>query len=141
MLLFSCLTACKQKLFVSLVVLDFTPLQHLPVGKRSDLDVFKTAALRGDSNVDFEKYASDVTGYISTCVNSIVPTKCCKTYTNQKPWINCEVRSVLRARSTAFLSGDAEDYKKATYNLRRSISKAERLTERYAVSSGQWWGL
>ena len=67
-----------------------------------------------------------VTGYISTCIDNIVPTKCCKTYPNQKPWINCDVRSMLRARSTAFASGDTEGYKKARYDLRRSIREAKR---------------
>ena len=88
--------------------------------------VFKTAALRDDSTVDLEEYASSVTGYISTCVENIVPTKRCRTYPNQKPWINCEVRSMLRARSTAFASGNAEDYKKARYDLRRSMREAKR---------------
>lgn len=33
---------------------------------------------------------------------------------------------MLRARSTAFASGDIEEYKKARYNLRKSIRKAKR---------------
>ncbi|KAI4901159.1 hypothetical protein NFI96_006505 [Prochilodus magdalenae] len=33
---------------------------------------------------------------------------------------------MLRARSTAFLSGNAEDYKRARYDLRRSIRQAKR---------------
>ena len=96
----------------------------------TDWDVFKTAAMREDCTVDLEEYASVDTGYISTCIDIVVPTKCCKTYPNQKPWINCDVRSMLRARSTAFASGDAEGYKKARYDLRRSIREAER---RYRV--------
>ncbi|KAI4883718.1 hypothetical protein NFI96_007205 [Prochilodus magdalenae] len=92
----------------------------------TDWEVFRTAAVGEDCTVDLEDYASGVTSYISTCIETIVPTKRCRTYPNQKPWINCDVRSMLRARSTAFLSGNAEDYKRARYDLRRSIRQAKR---------------
>ena len=68
----------------------------------TDWEVFKTAAMGEDCTVDLEKYASVVTGYINT-------VKCYKTYPNQKPWINCDVRSMLRARSTTFASGASVD--------------------------------
>ena len=51
----------------------------------TDWDVFKTAAMREDCTVDLEEYASVDTGYISTCIDNVVPTKCCKTYPNQNP--------------------------------------------------------
>ncbi|KAI4883889.1 hypothetical protein NFI96_010254 [Prochilodus magdalenae] len=92
----------------------------------TDWEVFRTAAVGEDCTVDLEDYAYGVTSYISTCIETIVPTKRCRTYPNQKPWINCDVRSMLRARSTAFLSGNAEDYKRARYDLRRSIRQAKR---------------
>ena len=79
-----------------------------------------------DCTVDLEEYASSVMGYISTCEVNIVPTKRRRTYPNQKPWINCEVRSMLRAHSAAFASGGAEDYKKARYDLSRSIRDAKK---------------
>lgn len=40
--------------------------------------MFKIAAVRDDFTVDLEEYASVVTGYISTCIANIVPTKCDK---------------------------------------------------------------
>ncbi|KAI4893859.1 hypothetical protein NFI96_005053 [Prochilodus magdalenae] len=86
----------------------------------------QTAAVREDCTVDLDDYASGVTRYISTCIETIVPTKRCRTYPNQKPWINCDVQSMLRARSAAFLSGNAEDNKRARYDLRRSIRQAKR---------------
>ncbi|KAI4881784.1 hypothetical protein NFI96_011481, partial [Prochilodus magdalenae] len=92
----------------------------------TDWEVFRTAAVREDCTVDLGDYASGVTSYINTCIETIVPTKRCRTYRNQKPWINCDVRSMLCARSTAFLSGNAEDYKRARYDLRRSIRQAKR---------------
>ncbi|KAI4899059.1 hypothetical protein NFI96_009056 [Prochilodus magdalenae] len=92
----------------------------------TEWEVFRTAAVREDCTVDLEDYASGVTSYISTCIETIVPTKRCRTYPKQKLWINCNVRSMLHARSTAFLSGNAEDYKRARYDLRRSIRQAKR---------------
>lgn len=62
---------------------------------------------------------------ISTCVDNIFP-KCCKIFSNQTPCMNCEVRFMLHARSTAFTSGDAEAYKKARYDLRISTREAKR---------------
>ncbi|KAI4899983.1 hypothetical protein NFI96_001451 [Prochilodus magdalenae] len=106
-------------------------------------EVFRTAAVREDCTVDLEEYASGVTSYISTCIETIVPTKRCRTYPNQTPWINCDVR--LRARFTAFLSGNAEDYKRTRYDLRRSIRQAKRqyrvkLEGRYtSADSGRMW--
>ncbi|KAI4904828.1 hypothetical protein NFI96_006812 [Prochilodus magdalenae] len=91
-----------------------------------DWEVFRTSAVREDCTVDLEEYASGVTSYISTCIETIVPTKRCRTYPNQKPWINSDVWSMLHARSTAFLSGNAEDYKRARYDLRRSIRQTKR---------------
>ncbi|KAK3514745.1 hypothetical protein QTP70_029693 [Hemibagrus guttatus] len=93
---------------------------------RVQTGVFKTAALREDSTVDLEEYAAAVTGYISTGTENIIPTKHCKIYPNDKPWINCEVRAMLCARSTAFVSGDIGEYKKARYNLCKSIRKVKR---------------
>ena len=93
--------------------------------KSTDWDVFKLCCERG-LYCGQEEYASVVTGYISTYIDNIVTTKCCKTYPNQKPWINCDVRSMLHASSNAFASGDAEGYKKARYDLGRSIREAKR---------------
>ncbi|KAK3572338.1 hypothetical protein QTP86_031122 [Hemibagrus guttatus] len=97
---------------------------------------------REDSTVDLEKYAAAVTGYISTCTENIIPTKHCKIYPNDKPWINCEARAMLRARSTAFVSGDIGEYKKARYNLCKLIRKAKRdyslRLERYYTTADTW---
>lgn len=37
------------------------------------------------------EYAAAVSDYISTCTENIKPTKICKIYPIDKPWINCEV--------------------------------------------------
>ncbi|KAI4875201.1 hypothetical protein NFI96_000083 [Prochilodus magdalenae] len=48
----------------------------------TDWEVFRTAAVREDCTVDLEDYDSGVTSYISTCTETIVPTKRSRTYPN-----------------------------------------------------------
>ena len=52
---------------------------------QTDWDVFKAAATREDSSVSVDDYAEYVTGYISTCVDNIVPTLQVRKFPNQKP--------------------------------------------------------
>ncbi|KAI4883464.1 hypothetical protein NFI96_028490, partial [Prochilodus magdalenae] len=47
-----------------------------------------------------------------------------------KPWLNCEVRAALNARTAAFKSGHTEEYKKARYALRKTIRAAKRKPHR-----------
>ena len=82
--------------------------------------------MREDSTVDLEEYASGVTGYISTCIETVTTTKHYRKYPNQKPWINCDLRAKLRARLSAFVMGTTEDYKKTRYDPRRAIREGKR---------------
>ncbi len=86
--------------------------------------MFKTAALSGDSTVDLEENAAAV--ILAHALRTLFPQNAVKSYPNNKPWISCEVRAMLHACYTAFISGDAEDYKKARYNLSKSIRQAKR---------------
>ncbi len=56
----------------------------------------------------------------------VVPTKTICIYPNQKPWINSNVRSPLSARTSAFKSGNSDNRKQASYDLRKSIKAAKR---------------
>lgn len=47
-------------------------------------------------------------------------------FPNQKPWFNGDIKHKLRKRWEAFKSGDHEEYKKARYELQRSIKAAKR---------------
>uniref|UniRef100_A0A3P9IHF3 SRA1/Sec31 domain-containing protein n=1 Tax=Oryzias latipes TaxID=8090 RepID=A0A3P9IHF3_ORYLA len=47
-------------------------------------------------------------------------------FPKQKPWINSQVSHMLRARSTAFTSGNETEYKPVTYGLRKAITAAKR---------------
>ncbi len=76
---------------------------------------------RAASDDDIEAYSDTVTCFIRKCIEDVVPTIIIRIYPNQKPWINSDVRSALSARTSAFKSGNTDDRKQASYDLRRSI--------------------
>ncbi len=86
-----------------------------------DWDMFRAA-----SDDDIEAYSDTVTCFIRKCIDDVVPTKTIRIYPKQKPWINSDVRSALSARTSAFKSGNTDDRKQASYDLRRSIKAAKR---------------
>ncbi len=86
-----------------------------------DWDMFRAA-----SDDDIEAYSDSVTCFIRKCIDDVVPTKTIRIYPNQKPWINSDVRSALSARTSAFKSGNTDDRKQTSYDLRRSIKAAKR---------------
>ena len=79
-----------------------------------------------DSSGSVDEYADTVTAFIRKCVDDVVPCRQVRVYPNQKPWLNCEVRSALSARSAAFRAGNTEEYKQSNYALRKSIRAAKR---------------
>ncbi len=85
-----------------------------------DWDMFRAA-----SDDDIEAYSDTVTCFIRKCIDDVVPTKTIRIYPNQKPWINSDVRSALSARTSAYKSGNTDDRKQASYDLRRSIKAAK----------------
>ncbi|KAI4881185.1 hypothetical protein NFI96_026235 [Prochilodus magdalenae] len=78
------------------------------------------------AGTDINGYTGSITSYISKCTNYTVPKISVRTFPNQKPWINTEVRAKLRARTTAYNTGDLESYKKARHDLQRTIRLAKR---------------
>ncbi|KAK7888822.1 hypothetical protein WMY93_024382 [Mugilogobius chulae] len=94
--------------------------------ERTEWGVFKTAAIREDLSLDLDEYAVVVSGVYKHLYREYIQTKICKIYPNDKPWMNWEVRSMMRARSAAFESGDSSGYKKARYDVRRSITQAQK---------------
>ncbi len=81
---------------------------------------------RAASDDDIEAYSDSVMCFIKKCIEDVVPTKTIRIYPNQKPWINSDVRSALSARTSAFKSGNTDDRKQASYDLRKSIKAAKR---------------
>ncbi len=86
-----------------------------------DWDMFRAA-----SDDDIEAYSDSVTCFIRKCIEDVVPTKTIRIFPNHKLWINSYVRSALSARTSAFKSGNTDDQKQASFDLRKSIKAAKR---------------
>ncbi len=85
-----------------------------------DWEMFRAA-----SDDDIEVHSDTVTCFIRKCVEDVVPTKTTRFYPNQKPWINSDVRAALSARTSAFKSGNFDNRKQASYNLRKSHQRRQ----------------
>ncbi|KAI4904926.1 hypothetical protein NFI96_004657 [Prochilodus magdalenae] len=79
---------------------------------------------RDAAGIDINEYTDSITSYISKCTHDFVPKINVRTFPNQKPWINTELRAKLRARTTDYNTGDLESYKKDRYDLQRTIRLA-----------------
>ncbi|KAM7003411.1 uncharacterized protein LKV04_004454 [Tautogolabrus adspersus] len=90
----------------------------------TDWSMFASQATYG-SHTDIDTYTSSVLDYINNTIDSVTTWKQITTYPNQKPWMNKEVRLLLKARNTAFSSGDTLAYSASRANLRRGIIRAK----------------
>lgn len=106
----------------------------------ADWEMFHVAAR------DIDEYTDSVCGFIRKCVEDVVPSRTVKSFPNQKPWINGDVRAALAARSTAFASANTSDYKHAHYQLRKTIKAAkreyrDRVEQQFDNPRSMWQGL
>ncbi|KAL0149225.1 hypothetical protein M9458_055459, partial [Cirrhinus mrigala] len=113
----------------------------------TDRSMFATQATCG-SHTNIDSYTSSVLDYINTTIDSVTTQKQITIYSNQKPWMNKEVRLLLKARNTAFRSGDAQAYSTSRANLKRGIKKAKhcyklKLEEHFSNSDPRrmWQGI
>ncbi|KAI3374566.1 hypothetical protein L3Q82_021132 [Scortum barcoo] len=63
---------------------------------------FKNTDWNMFTHTDLDQYASSVLDHISTTIDSVTTQKQITMYPNQKPWMNRDVRLLLKARNTAF---------------------------------------
>ena len=80
-----------------------------------------------DSYNGIEGYTTSVIGFISKCIDDIVPTVTVRKYPNQKPWITDNICPKLNARAATFKERDSnpEAYKKCRYALWRTIENRQ----------------
>ena len=111
-------------------------------------DRFKNTDWNMFTHTDLDQYASSVLDYISETTDSVTTQKRITMYPNQKPWMNRDVRLLLKARNTAFRSGDAHAYSTARANLKKGIKKAKhhykkKVEEHFSNSNPRrmWQGL
>ena len=82
-----------------------------------------------DSFNGIEEFSTSVTGFINKCIDDAVPTVTVRTYPNQNPWITGNIRTELKARTSAFkqLDTNPDAYKKSCYALRQSVKTGLKL--------------
>ncbi|XP_055513785.1 uncharacterized protein LOC129710655 [Leucoraja erinacea] len=90
----------------------------------TDWKAFATQATL-DSHTDIDSYTSSILDFINSTINSVTSLKQVTIFPNQKPWMNSEVRLLLKAWDTAFRSGDARAYSSSRANPKRGIRKAK----------------
>ncbi len=90
----------------------------------TDWQIFKETATRA-GEVDLDEYASSVTSYISKCVDDVTSTRIITIHPNQKPWMNAEIRTLLRAWDSAFRSDDAAVLRAARRKLTAGVKRVK----------------
>ncbi len=75
--------------------------------------------------MDLEEYTSSVLGFISRCADDVAITRTVTCFPNQKPWLNAEVRALLKARDAAFRAGEASALKVPRKELTAGIARAK----------------
>ncbi|XP_014879206.1 uncharacterized protein LOC106940864 [Poecilia latipinna] len=105
----------------------------------TDWQVFREATTH-EGKVDLEEYTFSVLGFISKCADDVTTTKTVTCYPNQKPWLNAEVRALLKARDTAFRTGEASALQEARIELAAGIvrAKAIRPENSRSLHNVQW---
>ncbi|XDV13486.1 hypothetical protein PO909_001880, partial [Leuciscus waleckii] len=79
----------------------------------------------GDFNHSLEGYTCTVLHYIKTCIDNVTVERQVKCYKNNKPWMNREVKLLLKKRDKAFRAGDIQLYSTARSKLKTGIKEAK----------------
>ncbi len=93
-----------------------------------------------------DEYASSVTSSISKCMDDVTSTRIIIIHPNQKPWMNAEVRTLFRARDSAFRSDDAAVLRAARRKLTAGVKKAkaayaEKIQGHFFLPTTMWAGI
>jgi len=79
---------------------------------------------------DIDSLTNCITDYINFCVENIVPTRTVRCFSNNKPWINPDIKALLKEKKRAFKSGNKDELKAMQRLLRRKIREGENSHKR-----------
>ncbi|KAI5628979.1 hypothetical protein C0J50_2468 [Silurus asotus] len=89
-------------------------------------------------------FTEAVVGFIGKLTDDTVQKNTIRTFPNQKPWVDKTIRDALRSRSAAYntglATGDMDEYKAASYSVRRAVKDAKRRYGRKLESQFQQGG-
>ncbi|KAI5607308.1 hypothetical protein C0J50_7060 [Silurus asotus] len=89
----------------------------------ADWDMFRR------SSDDVNMFTEAVVGFIGKLTDDTLQKNTIRTFPNQKPWVDKTIRDALRSRSAAYntglATGDMDEYKAASYSVRRAVKDAK----------------
>ncbi|KAJ0019528.1 hypothetical protein NQD34_007097 [Periophthalmus magnuspinnatus] len=74
---------------------------------------------------DINAMTDCITDYINFCFENIVPSQTVRCFPNNKPWINPDIKALLKEKKRVFRSGTKEELKAVQKKLRRKIRTSQ----------------
>ncbi|KAI5104598.1 hypothetical protein C0J45_6224 [Silurus meridionalis] len=97
---------------------------------------------------DIDSLTDCITDFINFCVENTVPTRTVLCFPNNKPWINPDIKTLLKEKTRVFKSGNKEELKTVQRELRKKIREGKPCYRRKMEDqlqqnnvSGVWKGL
>ncbi len=91
-----------------------------------------------DYGDDIEGLSHCITDYIRFCEDTVVPTKRIRCFSNNKPWINKDIKSLLNRKKRAFMAKDREELRAVQKELKRKLREAKNnYREKMEAKMGQ----
>ncbi|KAI3372209.1 hypothetical protein L3Q82_007061 [Scortum barcoo] len=92
---------------------------------RDCFDTTDWEVLCGPHEQDIDSLTDCITDYINFCVETTVPTKRVRCFSNNKPWVTPDLRALLQEKRTAFQSGDRDELRRVQRDLKRKIKECK----------------
>ena len=70
-----------------------------------------------------DELTDTISDYIKFCSDSCIPTKEVKVYSNNKPWITSNIKSIINKKKGLFRAGKYEELKGVTKELKKAIKE------------------
>ncbi|KAI3370917.1 hypothetical protein L3Q82_007423 [Scortum barcoo] len=85
---------------------------------RDCFDTTDWEVLCGPHEQDINSLTDCITDYINFCVETTVPTKRVRCFSNNKPWVTPDLRALLQEKRRAFQSGDRDELRRVQRDLK-----------------------
>lgn len=76
---------------------------------------------------DIDSLTQYITDYINFYVENTVPTRTVQCFSNNKPWINLDIKVLLKEKKRVFRSGNKEQLKTVQRQLRWKIREGKNI--------------
>jgi len=87
---------------------------------------------------DIDGLTDCIMDYINFCVESTVPTRTVRCFSNGKPWVSPEIKALLKEKKRVFRTGNRESLRTIQRELRIKIREGKDI---YRKRMEDFWGL